>query len=74
MIGSGKGGASWGTLALALGLIGCSPATFHVNDRSSVKTYVTQPSAGPANAAIRPVCASNPGYAAPKNCDPMGAF
>jgi hypothetical protein len=72
MIGSGRGGASWGTLALALGLIGCSPATFHVNDRSSVKTYVTQPSAGPANAANPAGLRFKPGLCSAEELRPDG--
>ena len=72
MIGSGRGGASWGTLALALGLIGCSSATFHINDRSSVKTYVSQPSGGPANAANPAGLRFKPGLCTAEELRPDG--
>jgi len=72
MIGSGSGGAAWGTLALAFGLIGCSPATFRVNDRSAAKTYVNQPGAGPANAANPAGLRFKPGLCTAEELRPDG--
>jgi hypothetical protein len=72
MIGSGSGRVVWAGWALVVGLSGCSPATFRMNDRSSAKTYVSPSGAGPASAANPAGLRFKPGLCSAEELRPEG--